>query len=115
LRGAGGDHLAFELPNNQVLKVSTSTFPPDFVPRQFHLHITDPQVIDAGGGLKLQLYKQPIGETPVTLQQYRDFTAELARQGWVLTDGAEDQLSLYNGGIKLHDPFAAQKAPKPNQ
>jgi hypothetical protein len=107
----GGDQLAFEIPNNQVLKVSTSTFPPDFVPRQFHLHITDPQVIDAGGGLQLQLYKQPLGKTPVTPQQYRDFKDEVLRQGWVLTDGAEDQLSEYNGGIKLHDPFAAQRAP----
>lgn len=110
--GGGAEHLAFETPDNQVLKITTNTFPENFKPRQFHLHITDPQVIDGGNGFKLQLYMQPKG-TPVSMADYRAFQQELTKFGYVMQDGGIDQVSMYNGGVKLHDPFAAVKIPVP--
>jgi hypothetical protein len=110
--GGGAEHLAFETPDNQVLKVTTSTFPENFKPRQFHLHITDPKVIDGGGGFKLQLYLQPKG-TPVSFADYQAFQQELTHFGYVMQDGGINQVSMYNGAVKLHDPFAAVKIPVP--
>ena len=105
---AGADHMAFVTPDNQVLKLTTSLFPNQFFERQFHLHIFDSQIIDGGGGFKLQLYKQPRGKF-VSVEQYRAFLELIKRLEYVLFDGGIEQLSLYNGGAKLHDPFAVQR------
>lgn len=106
---SGADSLVFEQANGNIVKLSTRLLGQQMGNRPFDLPMVERGIVDAGGGLMLQYVIHPKALTPVTTAQLRLFKAELRKQGYELVDSGEHQLGVYNGAVKLLDPYAAQK------
>ncbi|MBS2001775.1 MAG: NADAR family protein [Cyanobacteria bacterium SZAS LIN-5] len=109
LVAAGTNSIVLELPDNLVLKISSTLLPAKFRRWQFHLHILEKFVVTSSTGYSFQLYTQPKGASPVRPDDFVSFEREVRRMGWELTNPSPTQLCYYNGSVKLHDAFGAYK------
>lgn len=107
--GGGGDSVALELVDGTVLKITNRLLNNVAGTRWFDLPILERGTRDAGGGLHLHYFVQPKAITPVSEAQATQFKAGLAADGYRLFDGGQNQLGIYEGQVKLLDPFAVTK------
>lgn len=107
--GGGGDSVALELVDGNVLKITNRRLDNVVGTRWFDLPMLEKGTRDAGGGLNLHYFVQPKAITPVPEAMVTQFKADLAASGYRITDGGSNQLGLYEGKVKLLDPFAVTK------
>lgn len=106
--GSGGDSIAMETSDGNILKVTGRTLSDRMGTRPFDLPILERGIVDSGSGL-VYWFTQPQVKTPVTYAQFNAFKAEIAKQGYIMNDAGANQLGEYHGVVKLIDPFAVQK------
>ncbi len=107
--GGGGDSVALELSDGNVLKITNRSLDQILGTRWFDLPMIEKGTRDAGGGLQLHYFVQPKAVTPVSDAMATQFKAALGNSGYSLVDGGGNQLGLYEGQVKLLDPFAVTK------
>lgn len=107
--GGGGDSVALELVDGNVLKITNRRLDNVVGTRWFDLPMLERGTRDAGGGLNLHYFVQPKAVTPVPEVMVNQFKADLAASGYRITDGGSNQVGLYEGKVKLLDPFAVTK------
>ena len=106
---AGADSIVMEAADRSLLKVTGRALTDRMGTRPFDLHIMERGVVDTGITGPVYWFTQPRAQTPVTYKQFMEFKGELAKRGFVMSDAGEHQLGIYNGQVKLLDPFAVHK------
>lgn len=108
--GAGADSVVMELLDGTLLKLTGRHLTERMGTRPFDLEIIERGVVDNGVS-KVFWFIQPRAQTPVSYAEYQAFKVELERHQFILNDAGQHQLGIYNGAVKLLDPFAVQKKP----